>query len=87
VAFRVWLKLLDAYSDDNALALYTFTPMWKSVLNALVAVIVMAPETHYMVPAFIWMLVTFRRGDWRQAFGLQPVTARSKPAKHSSSKK
>lgn len=87
VAFRVWLKLLDTYSDPNPLALYTFAAHWKSVLKAFVAVIIKAPETHYMAPAFIWVLVAFRRGEWRTAFGLQPAPATSKPGKTRPAKK
>ncbi len=81
VAFRLWLKLLDEFSNANALALYEFAPHWKSLLWALVAVLVKQPETHYMVPAFIWALVTFRRGEWRTAFGLHSESSSTRPTK------
>ena len=81
VALRVWLRLLDTFSDGNVLALYTFSPFWKSLLQALVKIIVEQPETHYMAPAFIWILVVFRRGEWKRAFGLEPQPAEAEPAK------
>ncbi|MGD2108316.1 MAG: hypothetical protein PVI86_02885 [Phycisphaerae bacterium] len=73
VAFRVWLKMLDAYSDNNALSIYEFSDLTKSVLDGVVAVLVSAPEAHYMIPVFIWVLVAFRRDTWRETFGLQPA--------------
>jgi len=77
VAFRVWLQLINAYSDANALALYSLSPFWKNVLRATVLVVFRAPAAHYVVPMFIWMVVTFRRGDLRNVF------ARPEPAKES----
>ena len=81
VAFRMWLRLLDVFSDGNALAIYSFSPLWKSLLQTLVKIIVEQPETHYMAPAFIWILVAFRGGEWKRAFGLQPQPADAEPAK------
>ena len=63
IAFRLWLSIFNAYSDDNLLALYSLSPFWKSALRGTVLVLFRAPAGHYVVPMFIWMLVTFRRGD------------------------
>ena len=65
IAFRIWLQLMDAFSDENVLAIYRIVPFWKSVLHALALVLFRAPAAHYVVPMFIWMIVTFRRGDLR----------------------
>lgn len=72
VALRLELRLLDAFSDDNALALYAPSPFWKATLNALVLILVKAPMGHYMIPTFVWALVAFRRGDWVGLFGDRP---------------
>jgi len=80
VAFRVWLQLVNAYSDPNALALYSLGPFWKGMLRAAVLVLFRAPAAHYVVPMFIWMLVTFRRGDLQRMFARQKKTANAKTA-------
>lgn len=63
IAFRVGLVLLDDFSNNNPLALFSLGRAWKISLKALVLLFYRAPEMHYIVPAFIWLLVTFRRGD------------------------
>ena len=67
-ALRVTLQLLDAFSDPNLLALFSLAQPLKITLKILVLVFFHAPEMHYIVPAFIWLLVTFRRGDLRKMF-------------------
>ena len=78
VAFRVWLQLVNAYSDPNALNLYPLSPFWKGMLRAAVLVLFRAPAAHYVVPMFIWMLVTFRRGDLQGMFAGRKKTAGGK---------
>lgn len=63
IAFRVWIPILIGFSGDNQLALYSFPPVIDSLLGVLKLVLVQAPVVHYMAPTFIWMVVTFRRGD------------------------
>ncbi len=68
VAFRVTLQLLDAFSGPNLLALFSLGRSWKITLKILVLIFFRAPEMHYIVPAFIWIMVTFRRGDLRRLY-------------------
>ncbi len=77
VAFRVWLLLVNAFSNENPLAVYSFSPFFKSLFEPLVAVMFLSPATHYTAPAFIWLLVTFRRGDIEALLG----SKRSGPAR------
>lgn len=63
VAMRTWLRIIDIFSNDNALFLYTLAPWMKHTLRAGVLVLFRAPAAHYIVPMLIWMIVTFRRGD------------------------
>jgi len=74
IAFRTWLQIVDVFSNDNALALYSLAPWMKSVLGAAVLVIFRAPAAHYLVSMLIWMAVTFRRGDLAALLG-SPTTA------------
>jgi len=68
VAVRVWLRLLDAFSNGDVLALYTFSSFAKAALGNLIKVLVRSPEMSYIIPAFIWILVAFRRGDRATVF-------------------
>lgn len=63
VTFRIGILLLNDFTNPNPLALFTLSHTLKSGLKFLVLLFFRAPEMHYIVPAFIWLLVTFRRGD------------------------
>ena len=77
VVLRLGIRILDAFSDSNVLALYTFSPFWKGMLGIAKKVLVIAPFSWYAGPAFIWLIVCFRRGDLS---GI--VAGRERPAKH-----
>jgi hypothetical protein len=82
IAFRVSLQILDAFSDRNALALFSLSPFWKDMLKVTIKVLVQAPAVHYMGPAFIWLIVAFRRGDLARVFNLpQPLAVATPPAR------
>lgn len=76
VAFRVWLPLLDFFSDPTPLAAFTLSPFWKNVLTMSKLFLFRDPASDYTAPALIWLLVTFRRGDLR---ALLPVSPPLKP--------
>ncbi len=66
VAFRLGLKLSDVFSHrGHPLAIFSLGRYAKTGLHMLVLLFYHAPEMHYIVPAFIWLLVTFRRDDLR----------------------
>lgn len=77
VIFRVWLRILDAFSDGNVLSIYDLGAFWKSVLQGMVTILVRAPVPSYIVPAFIWLLVTFRRDDLQNLLDPAPTASRS----------
>jgi hypothetical protein len=62
VAFRVGLWPLLFFSHPS-IAVVTLGPSTRTVLEKLFLVFYRAPEMHYIVPAFVWLLVTFRRDD------------------------
>ncbi len=78
IALRVGLLLLNVFSDQNILAIYSFSPFWKGLLQALTLILFNAPATHYTGPMFVWFLVTFRRGDLKAIFATVPRSVRRK---------
>ena len=58
------LRLIDAFSDKNVLAVFSLGPAAKTMVVILLKVLGMSPVTAYIAPIFVWVLVTFRRGDW-----------------------
>jgi len=58
------LRLLDAFSDKNVLTVFTLGSAAKGTVVILLKVLGMSPVTAYIAPIFVWVLVTFRGGDW-----------------------
>lgn len=63
VALRIGIKVLDALSEPNELAIYELGRFWKPSLKVALNVLVRSAASWYIVPALIWMLVSFRRED------------------------
>ena len=64
VALRLVITLLHWFSVEEPWALYDPSPFWGNVLSTLFEFAVLAPTCTFLVPALIWILVTFRRSDW-----------------------
>lgn len=76
VAFKLTLELLNAFSDGNVIAIFSFSTFWKTALIIVRKVMIMSPVTAYIVPIFIWMLVCFRKNDFAKFLGLPIDTSR-----------
>ncbi len=63
VAVRVGISLFHGFTGDLAWALYRPGPFWGQVLDAAVYIAVKAPTISFMVPVFIWILVSFGGRD------------------------
>jgi len=63
VGVTVWLRLVNALSNSDVLAVYAFGPFWKGAVVVLLKVLAMSPVTAYIAPVVIWVLVTLRRED------------------------
>jgi len=70
----IWLRLeitlLHWFSGDSPLALYKPGPFWSKLLASAFELISVSPTSTFVVPIFIWILVSFRRSDfegWREA--------------------
>ena len=64
VVVRMWFALLRGFSLDQPCALYHPSPFWKAILTHAHNYITISPTSSFVVPALIWMLVSFRRDDW-----------------------
>lgn len=64
VVVRVALPLLKEFSEDGTLALFSLSPFWKKALDVAIIALVTSPPSVFVVPILIWILVTFRRGDF-----------------------
>jgi hypothetical protein len=62
VALRVWLGLLDAFSEER-MGLIRLSPFWKEGLRLAVQISLISPEATFVVPVFIWIAVTLRSAD------------------------
>jgi hypothetical protein len=72
----VWLRLeltiLFWFSGDSPLALYDPGPFWFKLLASAFELISVSPTSTFVVPIFIWILVSFRKSDfetWRKQGG------------------
>ena len=63
VALRVALFLRVTFNSVPQLAQDSFGPTMTSLLANMSKIFYELPVTHYSLPVFIWLLVTFRRGD------------------------
>lgn len=87
IAFRVWLFLADLLSNENDMAIYSLVPWMKSILSGVSLVLFRSPAMHYIGPLFIWLGVTFRRGDFETLMGRAPVDRPVKPASRRSKRR
>jgi hypothetical protein len=64
VAFKMYLQLVNAFSDNNVLAIYQLSGFTKTMVTVLIKIFSMSPVTAYIAPVLIWVLVTLRRDDF-----------------------
>ena len=63
VMFRSILQLLYLYSNPSPVRLYELSPFWDTLLARTYELFFLAPACTSMVPALVWVVVTFRRED------------------------
>lgn len=64
VLFRVGILILNGYCGTDPAALQTSGPFWGTVLPAASSVIATSPGFAFAAPILVWILATFRRGDF-----------------------
>jgi len=75
VGLQLTIRLVEAFSDPNVLNQFELGLWTKRLLGILLKVVVTSPVTAYIAPIFVWILVTFRRGDWAKLLA-SPVSPR-----------
>lgn len=75
-ALRVGIFLLHGFSGDDPNALYSPGPFWSQVLTQAHEMANIFISIMFVAPVFIWILVTFRRGDLEQWVTSATVPAR-----------
>ncbi len=63
VALRIWITLLRGFSMDQPCALYHPSPFWREALTHLYNYVAISPTCSFVIPALIWILVSFRSSD------------------------
>jgi hypothetical protein len=67
VLVRTGIEIVQLFSGQDALNIFDLGRFGRAALDQAHAALVGAPASFFVVPIFIWILVTFRRTDW-QAF-------------------
>lgn len=73
VGLRVWLKLYDSFSNAGPAHFFTLEESTKNLLHWCMLMLYSAPEMNFIIPAFIWLLVSFRRNDLALLLGQTPA--------------
>ncbi len=86
IAFHIWIYIYMyvwiwfAYNQYPYLDVGTLSGVAKDVLNNLYRILIVEMGPRYMVPVFIWFLVSFRKSDWQRFSGLIMGTKEELPA-------
>ena len=64
VISRLWLALLFSYCRPTPCRLYDPAPFWAKLLTGCYEFFFNAPTCSFLIPAFIWVLVSLRREDF-----------------------
>jgi hypothetical protein len=65
VTFQMALPLLEAFTGDSEVALWTLAPFWRVIVIRLTDLLAESVVTGFTIPIFIWIGVLLGRGDWR----------------------
>ena len=82
-----WVGLFLVFLLSNEMAVYSLPAWIKSILMGVSLVLFRSPAMHYIGPLFVWLVVTFRRGDFETLMGRAPVDAPAKPASRRSKRR
>jgi hypothetical protein len=64
IVFELSLMILDGYTGDHGAAMFTYNPTIMKNVKWIFHVAVETIVPRYVIPSLLWILVTFRRGDW-----------------------
>lgn len=80
VAFRVFIALLNEFTQGS-IALFTPSPFWKKALQLAFEIMTRSPEFTFIVPVFVWVLVTLRRRDFDRWLNPEAASKKSRSGK------
>ena len=63
IAMKLYLRLIDAFSREP-LCVITISPFWGRIFYAVHQMFVENVNSGFVAAVLIWILVSFRRGDW-----------------------
>ncbi len=60
---QLYIQILYEFDRNEFLQVMTFSPFEQKVMDSLYYLFVESMGLRFVIPAFIWILVTFRKGD------------------------
>lgn len=66
IGLRLLVAIAYAFSHNPNLAMLRLTPFWQTLLDIAAQVFTEYIGILYIMPVFIWLLVTLRQSDWQQ---------------------
>lgn len=62
----LWFSVQAYIWDESTnVKLITLSPFWKNIAEGLVYILILQMGASFSVPLVIWILVTFKREDWK----------------------
>ncbi|HKQ48441.1 MAG TPA: hypothetical protein VJZ71_10260 [Phycisphaerae bacterium] len=74
ILWRIWIGLVDIFSE-KPLEFIQLSPFWKEVVRLAVQIFVGSIEATFIVPVFVWIVVSLRRADLDQLTSKRPGRA------------
>ncbi len=65
ICLKTVLLILQEYNQEDWLGLFILNPYWEQKLNVLVYILVLSGETSLLIALAVWLIVCFRKGDWK----------------------
>ncbi|MDZ4844296.1 MAG: hypothetical protein SH857_01970 [Chitinophagales bacterium] len=72
--FQLYIQVLYEFDRNEFLQVIHFSPFWQRVMDALHYLFVETMGLRFVIPVFIWILVTFRKNDLNEL--LKPAAFR-----------
>ena len=63
MAFRAGVVIVQVFNGAPGAALFQMSDFWQGVLDEVEANLILAPASHFVVPLFVWIVVSLRRSD------------------------
>ena len=61
--FQLYIQILYEFNRVEFLQVVSFSPFWQKVMDSLYYLFVESMGLRFIIPVFIWIFVTFQKGD------------------------